>query len=456
MVKNYYYQQGRHIPTLGLVPKVARTMKLTCLLLCLSIGFVFANQSQAQRNVLSLDLSETTVSDVLETLEKQTDFHFFYNSKLVDVNRRISVNVKGQDLFSVLNQIFKDTNILYKVVDKDVILTVADSKSKAQDGRKVTGKVTDSRGEAIIGVNVIEKGTTNGTITDIGGNYSIDVPSGAVLVFSYIGYVSKDVLVGNNSVVNATLSEDMQSLDEVVVVSYGTQKKRDLTGSVSKVNADELSSIPVGQLGQKLQGQVAGVQINQVSGMPGQGMAFRIRGAASINGGNEPLFVVDGLPISTGLNNINPDEIESFSILKDAAATSLYGSRAANGVVLITTKRGKQGRTEVSLNASYGIQSIRGLKEPDVMNAREFAQFQKEFYEDKAKYEGYTEGVPEAYQHPEQYGEGTNWYKELTHSAPVQNYSLSISASKDKFNSAIVLGYFRQDGSLFVRIMIIK
>lgn len=449
MVKNYYYQQGRHIPTLGLVPKVARTMKLTCLLLCLSIGFVFANQSQAQRNVLSLDLSETTVSDVLETLEKQTDFHFFYNSKLVDVNRRISVNVKGQDLFSVLNQIFKDTNILYKVVDKDVILTVADSKSKAQDGRKVTGKVTDSRGEAIIGVNVIEKGTTNGTITDIGGNYSIDVPSGAVLVFSYIGYVSKDVLVGNNSVVNATLSEDMQSLDEVVVVSYGTQKKRDLTGSVSKVNADELSSIPVGQLGQKLQGQVAGVQINQVSGMPGQGMAFRIRGAASINGGNEPLFVVDGLPISTGLNNINPDEIESFSILKDAAATSLYGSRAANGVVLITTKRGKQGRTEVSLNASYGIQSIRGLKEPDVMNAREFAQFQKEFYEDKAKYEGYTEGVPEAYQHPEQYGEGTNWYKELTHSAPVQNYSLSISASKDKFNSAIVLGYFRQDGVLY-------
>ena len=186
---------------------------------------------------------------------------------------------------------------------------------------------------------------------------------------------------------NATLSEDMQSLDEVVVVSYGTQKKRDLTGSVSKVNADELSSIPVGQLGQKLQGQVAGVQINQVSGMPGQGMAFRIRGAASINGGNEPLFVVVGLPISTGLNNINPDEIESFSILKDAAATSLYGSRAANGVVLITTKRGKQGRTEVSLNASYGIQSIRGLKEPDVMNAREFAQFQKEFYEDKAKYE---------------------------------------------------------------------
>lgn len=125
-------------------------------------------------------------------------------------------------------------------------------------------------------------------------------------MFSYIGYVSKDVLVGNNSVVNATLSEDMQSLDEVVVVSYGTQKKRDLTGSVSKVNADELSSIPVGQLGQKLQGQVAGVQINQVSGMPGQGMAFRIRGAASINGGNEPLFVVDGLPISTGLNNINP------------------------------------------------------------------------------------------------------------------------------------------------------
>lgn len=234
-----------------------------------------------------------------------------------------------------------------------------------------------------------------------------------------------------------------------MIVSYGTQKKRDVTGAVSQVKADELSNLPVGQLGQKLQGQVAGVQVNQMSGMPGQGMYFRIRGAASINGGNEPLFVVDGMPITAGLNNINPDEIESFSVLKDAAATSLYGSRAANGVVLITTKRGKAGRTEVSFNAYYGIQTIRGLQEPDVMNARDFAQYQKEFYEDKAKYEGYTGGVPDVYQNPEQYGEGTNWYRTLTHTAPVQNYSLSISASKDKFNSSIVLGYFKQDGIIY-------
>ena len=314
---------------------------------------------------------------------------------------------------------------------------------------KITGKVIDTKGEPIIGANVVEKGTTNGSMTDMDGNFSLNVSDNVVLVVSYIGYTPKEIRITNQSVLKVILAEDMQALDEVVVVSYGSQKKRDLTGAVSKVDGDDLSSLPVGQLGQKLQGQVAGVQINQTSGMPGQGMYFRIRGAASINGGNEPLFVVDGMPISAGLNNINPDEIESFSILKDAAATSLYGSRAANGVVLITTKHGKAGKTEVTFNASYGVQSIKGLKQPDVMNAREFAQFQKEFYEDKATYEGYTGGVPAEYQHPEQYGEGTNWYKELTHSAPVQNYSLNISASKDKFNSAIVLGYFRQDGVLY-------
>ena len=209
-----------------------------------------------------------------------------------------------------------------------------------------------------------------------------------------------------------------------------------------------MENLPVGQFAQKLQGQVAGVQINQSTGQPGQGMAFRIRGASSINGGSEPLFVVDGMPISTGINNINPDEIESFSILKDAAATSLYGSRAANGVVLITTKRGKSGKTEVNFNATYGIQTLKGTKKSDVMNAKEFAQYKKEYYEDAALYEGYTGGVPKEYQNPDQFGKGTDWYKELTRDAPIQNYSLSITGSKDKFNSAVVLGYFKQDGVL--------
>lgn len=315
--------------------------------------------------------------------------------------------------------------------------------------RIITGNVKAVNGELLPGVSVAVKGTTNGVITDIDGNFSINViEQDAVLVFSFIGYVTQTIPVDKRNIINITLLENVQSLDEVVVVSYGTQKKRDLTGSISKVDASSLSDLPVGQLGQKLQGQVAGVQVNQTTGKPGEGMAFRIRGAASVNGGNEPLFVVDGMAISSGISSINPDEIESFSILKDASATSLYGSRASNGVVLITTKSAKKGKTSVGFKASYGIQSLNGMRKIDVMNGTEFAQYQKEIYEDRAKYEGYTGEVPEVYRNPQIYGEGTDWYNLLTRTAAIQNYSLSIATGKNNFRSSIVLGYFKQDGVL--------
>lgn len=318
-----------------------------------------------------------------------------------------------------------------------------------QSSRNITGRVTDVRGETIIGANIIIKGSTIGTVTDMDGNFSINVTPNQTLVISFIGYETKEVLITNQQTLNIVLNEMTNMLDELVVVSYGTQKKRDLTGAVSQVTADDLENLPVGQFAQKLQGQVAGLQINQSTGQPGKGMGFRIRGASSFLGSSTPLFVVDGMPITTDLSNINPDEIESFSVLKDAAATSLYGSRASNGVILITTKRAKSGQTTVSANASYGIQTLKGLKTPDIMNAQEFAQYKKEYYEDAAIYENYTGGVPEQYQNPAQYGEGTNWYDELTRSAPIQNYSISVSANKDKFTTSIVLGYHRQDGVIY-------
>ncbi len=311
----------------------------------------------------------------------------------------------------------------------------------------VKGKVTDNSGEVLIGVTVQVQGTSIGTVTDIDGIFTLpNVPASATLEVSYVGMQTQIINVAGRASINVTLKEDTEVLDEIVIVSYGTQKKRNVTGAIQTVGGDNLTDLPVGQIGQKLQGKVAGVQINQSTGIPGQGIGFRIRGAASINNSSEPLFVVDGLPISTGLNNINPDEIESFSILKDAAATSLYGSRAANGVILITTKKGKSGRTNVEFNANYGIQSLEDQSEMDIMNGAEFAQFKKEYYEDAAKYEGYTGGVPEVYQNPEKYGEGTDWYRELTRTAPIQNYSLSLSTGKDNFTSAVFLNYFQQDG----------
>lgn len=293
-----------------------------------------------------------------------------------------------------------------------------------QNLEKIAGKVTDVKGEPIPGVTIRVDGTTRGVVTDADGLFTIEGSKGQTLIVSFIGYGTQNIKIVGLKPLNIVLEESINQLDELVVVSYGTQKKRNLTGSVTKVDANGLSDFPVGQFAQKLQGQVPGVQITQSTGQPGKGMNFRIRGAASINSGNQPLFVVDGLPVDMDLSNINPDEIESFSILKDAAASSLYGSRAANGVVLITTKKGKKGRTQVDLNVSYGIQTMRGLNGFDMMNGEEFAQFKKEYYEDQAKYEGYTGGVPEHYQNPSKYGKGYNWFDELTHDTSVQNLSL--------------------------------
>lgn len=306
---------------------------------------------------------------------------------------------------------------------------------------RISGNVSDTKREAIIGANVLIKGTTNGTITDINGMFSLDnVISGSIIQVSYIGYISKEVSYTGQFPIRIELAEDAQSLDEVVVVAYGTQIKKNVTGAMETVKFDELADIPVAQFTQKMQGQIAGVQINQGTGQPGQGMNVRIRGSASLSTSSSPLYVVDGFPIVGDINNINPSEIESMTILKDAAATSLYGSRAAFGVVLITTKGAKTGETRVNFNAYMGIQKVPERGRSDMMNATEWAQFKKEYYEDMGQ------AVPDAFQNPSQYGKGNDWYDAMLRTAMIQDYSVSISAGKDKFSSSVVIGFFKQDG----------
>lgn len=230
--------------------------------------------------------------------------------------------------------------------DREVVAEITQQK-------KVTGVVMDKAGVPIIGANVLVKGTTNGTITDMDGHFSLEAPTNATLQISYIGYRTQDVVVGNQNSLSVRLLEDTEALDEVVVVAYGTQKARSVTGSVSRLKEEEMADIPVANMAYKMQGKMPGVQISQANGEPNAGMAIRIRGAASINGGNSPLIVVDGFPISgnggTGLESIAPEEIENISVLKDAASASLYGSRAANGVILVTTKSAKEGKTDIDL-----------------------------------------------------------------------------------------------------------
>tara|TARA_R110000744_G_scaffold25126_1_gene62438 strand:- start:18076 stop:21141 length:3066 start_codon:yes stop_codon:yes gene_type:complete len=305
----------------------------------------------------------------------------------------------------------------------------------------IKGTVIDGEtGQPIPGVTVLVKGTTNGTSADFDGNYNITASNDAVLIFSSIGYNKQEIAVGSRSTIDITLNVDNQQLDEVVVVGYGTQSTRKVTGSVQQIDTDVLSDLPVAQVTQKLQGRLVGVQINQTTGKPGQGLQVRIRGQASILAGSDPLYVVDGFPIIGDIGTINPDEIESITVLKDAASTSLYGSRAANGVVLITTKSGKTEQGGFSFSYFGGIQNVPQKGRPDLMNGTEFAQFKKESFEDLGQ------PVPEPFQNPESYGEGYDWYGSFFRPAPIQSYNLNWNSRTERSSVAIVAGLFNQEG----------
>lgn len=316
----------------------------------------------------------------------------------------------------------------------------------------IKGKITDDSG-SLPSASVLVLGTKNGTTADANGNFSISLPEGTyTLSASYIGYTKSDkadvkVTAGKETIVNFKLSSNTQLKE--VVVTYGKQKSREVTGAITQIDASTLQDMPVGQFAQQLQGKVAGVQIAQSSGQPGRGMEFRIRGAASLFLSNQPLFVIDGLPITGSINNINPSEIESFTVLKDASSTALYGSRAANGVVLITTKHAKPGDSKIDFNSNYGIQKIPTNRVPKMMTAREFATFMKERYEDQKIFQpSYVVPADQlaAYSNPENYGVGTNWYDVLTRSAPIQSYDLTIQSANERSSSTIVAGYQSQEG----------
>jgi TonB-dependent starch-binding outer membrane protein SusC len=306
----------------------------------------------------------------------------------------------------------------------------------------VKGNVSDDQGAALPGVSILLKGTNSGTNTNVDGNFSMNVPNtNGTLVVSFVGFSSREVPLNNRTSINVTLTPDASALGEVVIVGYGSQLKKSVTGAVQTINTKELKDIPVSQITQKLQGRLAGVQINQTTGKPGVGMSVRIRGQLSVSAGSDPLYVVDGFPITGSIGAINPDEIDNISILKDAASTSLYGSRAANGVVLITTKRGKKGQTSVSFNTFAGVQQVPEKGRIQMMDAVEFAQFKKEYYQDAGT------PVPPEFQNPSQYaGKNNDWYGALLRKAPLQSYNLAITTNTEKASTAIVAGLFNQEG----------
>ncbi|MDQ7949444.1 MAG: SusC/RagA family TonB-linked outer membrane protein, partial [Pedobacter sp.] len=316
----------------------------------------------------------------------------------------------------------------------------------------VKGKVSDETG-VLPSATIRVAGTASAISADANGDYLLKLAPGTyTLTSTYLGYttqVANNVIVtaGKETIVNFKMEGSTQLKE--VVVTYGKQKSREVTGSIVTLSSQGLDDMPVNQFAQQLQGKAAGVQVLQSSGQPGRGVEFRIRGAASFNASNQPLFVVDGMPVTGSINNINPSEIESYSILKDAAATALYGSRASNGVVLITTKHAKAGDSKIEFNSNYGLQKIPENKLPRPMNAREFATFMKERWDDGLRYNpAYTVAADyaAAYSNPSQYGEGTNWFKLLTRTAPIQNYDLTIQTARENSSSTLIAGYQEQQG----------
>jgi TonB-linked SusC/RagA family outer membrane protein len=305
-----------------------------------------------------------------------------------------------------------------------------------------SGKVKGSDGGPVIGASVSVVGTSRGASTDGEGNFKINVSRNETLRISSVGYNSVDVVYTGQKSIDVTLTVDNKTLNEVVVMGYGSQNKKEITGAVQTISYKDLKDLPVTQIGQKLQGQLAGVQINQTTGKPGTGMNVRIRGQLSVSAGSDPLYVVDGFPITGSIGAMNPDEIEDISILKDASSTSLYGSRAANGVVLITTKKGKGAGMTVSFNAFTGTQNVPMKGRLDMMNAEEFAQFKKESYEDA------KQPVPVEFQNPSEYKNKDNdWYNSLLNKdAPISSYNLSITSNKEKSRTSLVAGVLQQKG----------
>ncbi|QRR01335.1 SusC/RagA family TonB-linked outer membrane protein [Dyadobacter sandarakinus] len=324
------------------------------------------------------------------------------------------------------------------------------AKSAAQ--QQVTGTVTDSRGEPLPGVNIIVKNTSAGTVTNVDGTYSLSIAGdNGVLLFSFIGYAAAEVPVNGRTKIDVSMKEDLQNLDELVVVGYGTVKKSDLTGSVATITSAELKAVPVATFDQALQGRAAGVQVVQSNGVPGGGTNIRIRGTTSVSASSEPLYVIDGMLINNNtsemsaggrgpslnpLSTINPSDIESIEVLKDASATAIYGSRAANGVILITTRKGKAGRASINIETYYGSQQV--TKTLDMLNATQFAELVNEASVNAKQ-------AP-VYPNPAGFGEGTNWQDELFRKASISNYQVSIAGGNEKTRYALGGGYFKQNG----------
>ncbi len=450
---------------LRLLRSLMRISMLQFLLMATFAGSGLAHTVDAQNALnqkLSIQAENQDMRQVLIQLQRIANVRFTYSSAIIPSKQKVTVRAVNQPLSEILDQVFRQTPVRYKLVGKQIVLqkAVLPVRPEADDrlnllenvmpdpDRNIRGSVKDEGGDPLPGVSVMVKGTQRGTTTNMDGTFQVEIPEDQnILVFSFVGYESKEILVGSESIVDVVLNVDIKSLSEVVVVGYGTQKKVNLTGSVSVVSGEELARRPVGQTSTALQGTVPGLTVTQRSGQPGKdGAALRIRGVGT-TGDSNPLVIVDGVEAS--LNNIDPNEIESISVLKDASSAAIYGSRAANGVILVTTKRGSEKGFSVNYSTYMGWQAPTDM--PKVANGLDHMLLINEAYTNTGRSPLYTDQQIQEYTagrstNPDQFPD-TDWQKlTMTESGFMQNHYVGVTGGNDRVRVLGSLSYLDQNG----------
>jgi len=429
-----------------ILTKLSRIMRLMILMFILGINSLLAASGYSQSTNISLKMSDSRVEDVLNKIESKSEFFFLFNQKQIDINRKVSIDANEEKISDILDKLFAGTDVKHQVIDRQIVLTATSVTETQQQAKKITGKVTDSTGAALPGVSVVVKGTTTGVITDSDGNYTLtNFPENAILKFSFVGMKTTEISVGNQVKINVTLADETIGLEEVVAVGYGTQKKANLTGAVGNIKMDDLKSRPLTNASLALQGTVAGVYALQSSGKPGDDNAvIDIRGVGTF-GDNSPLVIIDGFP--GNMSDVNANDIQSISVLKDAASSSIYGNRAANGVILITTKKGTAGTMKISYNGYFGVQSATRL--PNVLNSVDYATLRNEASANSGSIPNYTDADIQKYAaHNDPMYPDIDYFKVYYGQANTQNHRMSISGGNENIQYSFMLGQLNQDGIL--------
>lgn len=463
MKKNHKYEAWYY----HALKKTFLIMRIVLVILLVCIMQSFALKSYTQNSKISLSVKEMKLEDIMMRIEDQTKYRFAYNKNEIDVDKSYSVDINNSEIKELLSKLFANGDVNYTIIDDRQIVLSSKESSNFQQSKSISGKVTDNTGGSLPGVSVVVKGTTNGTITDFDGNYSIsNIPANAILQFSFVGMKTKEIPVDGKASINVTLVEETIGIDEVVAIGYGQQSKVKLTGSTVQIKSEELKRVTGTNFAQQISGKMSGVQVNETSGQPGADPKIVIRGIGTLTAGISPLIVADGVPLSEGttLNSLNPNDIESVNVLKDAASAAIYGSRGANGVIIVTTKKGVSGAPKIVFDFYSGLQ--RQASKVEFANTEEAALFFTE-----ARDWGYVSKDPTKRSindddatriangaslrqrrlyyltNPGLSGlADTKWMNEVFRDAPMSNYSVGISGGNEKSNYSISGNYFDQMG----------